>query len=64
MRIHIIFYYKVQGAHTHMRVFSGTEERGRGKAGDLCMTNEEFDGFREASEHNTLAARIEFEEER
>ena len=34
-------YFKTLGGHTHMRFFVNG-----GKAGDLCMTNEEFIQFR------------------
>lgn len=39
MRFNI--YYKQLGGHTHMRFFVNG-----GKAGDLCMTNEEFTVFK------------------
>jgi hypothetical protein len=42
MRFNI--YYKELGGHTHMRVFVNG-----GKAGDLCLTNEEFAIFRRMS---------------
>jgi len=40
--VKIRIYYQVRGGHTHMRVFVGMNGRNLGKAGDLCMTNEEF----------------------
>jgi len=42
----IRIYWKRLGGHTHMRVFSGDLGRTLGKAGDLVMTNEEFDAWR------------------
>ncbi len=32
------WYYKIQGGHTHVRVFMNG-----GKCGDLCFRNEEFE---------------------
>lgn len=40
--VKIRIYFEVLGGHTHMRVFVGMEGKNLGKAGDLCMTNEEF----------------------
>lgn len=37
-------YYKTLGGHTHMRVFCNG-----GKAGDLCLRNEEFVSFKKAA---------------
>lgn len=64
-RISIVFYCQQRGGHTHMRVFSGDEGSTRGKAGDLCMTNEEFAAFREQSEGaaRSLGGCVEFKEE-
>lgn len=45
MAVSIRIYYSVLGGHVHMSVFSGTELN-RGKAGDLCMTVDEFLYFR------------------
>lgn len=42
----IRIYWKRLGGHTHMRVFSGDLGGTLGKAGDLGMTNEEFDAWR------------------
>jgi hypothetical protein len=56
-------YYKVGGGHTHMRIFSGHEGRQPGKAGDLCMTNEEFAVFREAAERAASRGVVAFVEE-
>lgn len=62
----IVIYYQQQGGHTHMRVFSGYEGSTRGKAGDLCMTNDEFAVFRQQSEGaaRSLGGSVEFKEER
>lgn len=64
-RVYIVVYYQQRGGHTHMRVFSGYEGSTRGKAGDLCMTNEEFAAFREQSEGaaRSLGGCVEFKEE-
>lgn len=35
-------YFEVRGGHTHMRVFAGMDGKNLGKAGDLCLRNEEF----------------------
>lgn len=60
----ILIYYQQQGGHTHMRVFSGFEGLTRGKAGNLCMTNEEFAAFREQSEGPRRSqGRVEFRED-
>jgi hypothetical protein len=57
MKYKIRFYYQQAGGHTHMRVFSGRniENSTLGKAGDLCMTNEEFESFMDGT------AVVEFE---
>lgn len=39
-------YYRVLGGHTHIRVFTGKTGFTLGKAGDLCMTNEEFEAWK------------------
>jgi hypothetical protein len=44
------------GGHTHMAVFSGLAGKQVGKAGDLCMTNEEFEAWKNAT------AQLEFVE--
>lgn len=57
MTYKIRFYYEQAGGHTHMRVFSGRNipNGTLGKAGDLCMTNEEFESFMDGT------AVVEFE---
>jgi len=38
--------YEILGGHTHIAIFTGKYEGTCGKAGDLCMTNEEFEAWR------------------
>lgn len=40
-------YFKQMGSHTHIRIFTGKTDQTLGKAGDICMTNEEFKEWRE-----------------
>lgn len=47
MRVH----FKVLGGHTHCAVFTGKKGYTLGKAGDLCMTNEEFRAWHFATHH-------------
>lgn len=64
--VSIIIYFEEQGGHTHMRVFSGIDGKQRGKAGDLCMTNEEFAAFRNALDwqaKETGSANVDFQPE-
>jgi hypothetical protein len=44
-KLHMKIYYIVQGGHTHMSIFTGSETN-RGKAGTLTMTNEEFEAWK------------------
>lgn len=46
--------YRILGGHTHISIFTGKNYLG--KAGDICMTNEEF----EAWKNNTI--KLEFVE--
>lgn len=46
MKTVIRIYYQVLGGHTHMRVFVGTEGKKLGLAGELCMTNDEFEALK------------------
>lgn len=47
------FRYKVQGGHTHVRVFAGKSFNGTlGKAGDLAFRNEEWEDFLAMTERN------------
>jgi hypothetical protein len=39
-------YFKTLGGHTHLRVFTGKGKFSRGKAGDLTMTNAEFEAWK------------------
>lgn len=39
--------YEVLGGHTHMRVRTGVHNCTLGVSGDLCMTNEEFNAWRD-----------------
>lgn len=56
--MHFRIRYKITPGHTHMRVFVGSSpEVTHGKAGDLCMTNEEFEEFK------TLTPTVEFIDE-
>lgn len=41
--------YEVLGGHTHISIFTGNAGGGLGKAGDICMTNEEFSQWRDAT---------------
>jgi hypothetical protein len=43
-----VVYEKLDG-HTHMAIFSGPVDGQLGKAGDLCMTNEEFEEWENGS---------------
>ena len=48
------FYFKVMGGHTHIRVFAGPHpDYTHGKCGDLVMTNEEWQAFKNVSQYNT-----------
>ena len=47
--------YQRAGGHTHFRVFVGNSgDMTHGNAGRLCMTNEEFDAFRELLEQGAI----------
>ena len=39
--------FTVQGGHTHLRIWTGPVGRGRGLAGNLVMTNEEFEAWKD-----------------
>lgn len=48
MKYVLRIYWKRLGSHTHTRVFMGNEKErfsGLGKAGDLCLRNEEWDAL-------------------
>ena len=45
------FRFKVQGGHTHVRVFAGKEPGSPGKCGDLVFRNEEWNEFRKVVEY-------------
>jgi hypothetical protein len=51
-------YWKVAGGHTHIVVFTGRKGFTLGKAGELVMTNEEFEAWKQ---HGGL---VEFVEDR
>ena len=40
-------WHETLGGHVHMRLFAGKHEGALGKCGDLTMTVEEFDIFRQ-----------------
>jgi hypothetical protein len=44
-------YYSVRGGHVHVRIFVGKAYEGAtlGKAGNLCLTNEEFQAWKAGS---------------
>ena len=39
--------YEVLGGHTHIHIWTGRPGCVLGKAGDLCMTNEEFTAWKD-----------------
>lgn len=47
MKYAMRIYYKVMGGHTHVSIWTGKHgfPNSFGKAGDICMTNEEFEAW-------------------
>ena len=42
-------YFEVLGTHTHLHIWTGELGTSRGKAGNLVMTNAEFEAWRNGS---------------
>jgi hypothetical protein len=42
-------YWQLRGAHVHCDVFMGNQGRTLGRCGDLCMTEEEFEAWKNAA---------------
>ena len=50
MKTHsMVIYFEVLGSHTHMNIWTGEVNTTRGKAGNLVMTNAEFEAWRNGS---------------
>lgn len=58
MRKKLQIVYETLGGHTHMAIFSGTEGFMLGKAGDLCLTNEEFEAWKNNTAQLEFVARL------
>ena len=42
-------YFDRAGGHTHMNIWTGPIGRTHGKAGDLCLTNDEFEEWQKGN---------------
>lgn len=55
--------HKNMGAHTWFRMWAGKKEGAMGLAGELRLTNEEFEIFRQVLEKGAVSAQVIFEEQ-